>query len=271
MQDLVGRVAVVTGGANGIGAGLARRFLQEGMNVVIADNSVPDLLRAESELAPLGDVLAVETDVAEVDSVQRLADAAVARFGAVHVLCNNAGVGGMQRFSTIDQLTWEWTVGVNLWGVVHGCRVFLPILAAQDQAYIVNTASMAGFTTGPYQAPYKVTKAAVVALSESLSNEFAHEYPHIDVAVLCPAYTATAIGNDERNAPAAYIPRAEADPDLADLRAKVSRAITEEGMSTERIADLVVQGMAARKTHIFPHPEWLDKWQERVDSVRAQA
>ncbi|MDH6282576.1 SDR family NAD(P)-dependent oxidoreductase [Prescottella agglutinans] len=270
MQDLSGRVAVVTGGANGIGLGLARRFLREGMQVVVADNSAGDLARAERELAQLGDVLAVEVDVADAASVQHLADATVDRFGAAHVLCNNAGVGGLQRFSTTNQATWEWTMGVNLWGVIHGCRIFLPILAAQDRAYIVNTASVAGFTTGPYMAPYKVTKAAVMALSESLSNEFATEYPHIDVAVLCPGHTATAIRNDERNAPAGHISRAEADPGLEDLREKLNRANEEQGMSTDDIAELVVQGMAARKTHLFPHPEWLAKWQERVDNAKAQ-
>lgn len=270
MQDLAGRVAVVTGGANGIGLGLARRFLKEGMRVVIADNSAADLERAERELAPLGEVLAVQTDVADADSVQRLADAAVARFGAVHVLCNNAGVGGMQRFSTIDKATWDWTMGVNLGGVINGCRLFLPILAAQEEAYIVNTASIAGFTTGPYMAPYKASKAAVVALSESLSNEFALEFPHIGVAVLCPAHTATAIRDDERNAPAGVVPRAEADPQLAALRERINTA-NEDGMPTSEIAELVVRAMAERKTHIFPHPEWLERWQERVDQVRAQA
>lgn len=147
MKDLRGRVAVVTGGANGIGLGLAERFLQEGMKVVIADINEQDLARAEQSLAASGEVLAVTTDVSREDSVQSLADAAVARFGGVHVLCNNAGVGGTQRFDTVGQATWEWTIGVNLWGVVHGCRIFLPILAAQDEAYIVNTASMAGFTS----------------------------------------------------------------------------------------------------------------------------
>lgn len=269
MQDLIGRVAVVTGGANGIGLGLARRFAQEQMKVVIADNSAEDLDRAERELSGLGEVLAVQADVADPASVEALAAAAVERFGAVHVLCNNAGVGGMQRFSTVDHTTWQWMMGVNLWGVVNGCRIFLPILAAQDEAYIINTASMAGFTTGPYLTPYTATKGAVIALSESLSNEFALEHPNVSVAVLCPAYTATSIRHDERNAPAGYIPRALADPELAELREKVDRTIEVEGISTEKIADLVVQSMAAGKTHIFPHPEWVDAWQQRVDRVRA--
>lgn len=270
MRNLQGRVAVVTGGASGIGLGLATRFLEEGMKVVIADIDVHGLAVAEAKLSELGDVLAVKTDVARVDSVQALADAAVARFGAVHILCNNAGVGGTQRFDTVGHATWEWTIGVNLWGVIHGCRIFLPILAVQDEAYIVNTASMAGFTSGPYQATYKTTKAGVVALSECLANEFAIEHPNVGVAVLCPAYTATEIRNDERNAPAGHVPRAVADPGLNDRRETVYSTLEQEGISPEDLAALVVDALAERKTHIFSHPEWFDVWQQRVDKVRAQ-
>lgn len=269
MKHLEGRVAVVTGGANGIGLGLATRFLQEGMRVVVADNDNASLDRALSELAPLGEVLTVNTDVAEEDSVRALAEAAVARFGAVHVLCNNAGVGGMQRFSTTNLATWRWTLGVNLWGVIHGCNLFLPILAAQDEAYIVNTASMAGFLTTAPLHPYAASKAGVVALSETLAHEFATEYPHVGVAVLCPAYTATAISNDERNAPSGHVPRSVADPELEPLRSQVNTDIN-AGVSTTEVADLVVRGMAARKTHIFPAPEWLNYWQDRVDRVSEQ-
>jgi NAD(P)-dependent dehydrogenase (short-subunit alcohol dehydrogenase family) len=270
VRELRGRVAVVTGGANGIGKGLATRFLEEGMRVVVADNDRRDLDRAAAELAELGEVLAVPVDVADSASVQALADAAVDRFGAVHVLCNNAGVGGAQRFSTIGQGTWEWTLGVNLFGVIHGCRIFLPILAAQDEAYIVNTASMSGFLTGGYLTPYNVSKAGVVSLSEGLAFEWAEEFPHIGVAVLCPAYTATAIRHDERNAPPGHVPRAEADPLLADHRERVNRTI-EQGLPVSLVADLVVRGMAERRTHIFPQPEWLRLWAERVDRVTAQA
>ncbi len=271
MTNLEAKVAVVTGAARGIGYGMATRFLQERMKVVLADNDPEELDRAASKLASLGEVHAVRADVADADSVRALHDESVARFGAIHVLCNNAGVGGMQRFSTISQATWEWTVGVNLWGVIHGCRIFLPTLAKQDQSYIVNTASMAGFTTGPYQADYKATKAAVVALSESLANEFATEHPNVGVAVLCPAYTSTAIRHDERNAPRGHVPRAQADPGLQELRETVYSTIEQEGITPEEIADMVVKALAAGRTHIFPHPEWLDRWQERVDQVRTQA
>lgn len=268
MRTLNGRVAVVTGGANGIGLGLATRFLQEGMHVVIADNDDASLGRASESLARFGDVLAVRTDVSDAASVESLRDAALARFGAVHVLCNNAGVGGLQRFARTTLATWEWTLGVNLHGVIHGCNLFLPVLARQDEAHIVNTASMAGFVTGPYMGPYYASKAGVVALSESLAAEFSTEYPHIGVSVLCPAYTATDIRHDERNAPDGHMRRSETDPDLDARREETYRNI-ESGISTADIAELVVEGMAARRTHIFPHPEWVGYFQQRAAAIAA--
>ncbi|MEU8138898.1 SDR family NAD(P)-dependent oxidoreductase [Streptodolium elevatio] len=268
MQRFEGRVAVVTGGANGIGLGLAKRFLAEGMRVVIADNDDVSLKRAQGELEGIGEVLGVRTDVADATSVAELRDAAVARFGAVHVLCNNAGVGGLQRFARTTLATWQWTLGVNLHGVVHGCHAFLPVLAAQDEAHIVNTASMAGFVTGPYMGPYFASKAGVVALSESLAAEFATEYPHIGVSVLCPAYTATDIRHDERNAPDGHIPRSQSDPDLDDRREATYRNI-EAGISTADTAELVVQAITERRTHIFPHPEWVGYFQQRAAAIAA--
>lgn len=235
MKDLRDRVAVVTGAADGIGLGLATRFLQEGMDVVIADNVADDLARAEESLRPLGNVLAVETDVSDRGSVQRLADASVDRFGAVHVLSNNAGAGGFQQSATTSLATWEWAVGVNLLGVLNGCNIFLPILARQQEAYIINTASMSGFLTGPHLEPYSVAKAGVVSLSEMLAADFAIEYPHIGVAVLCPAHTVTSIRPDE-------------------LRETVNSTIEQHGICTDEIARLIIDGMANRKTHIFPRP-----------------
>jgi len=269
MRELRGRIAVVTGGANGIGLALATRFLREGMRVVVADNDEESLARAEKELSAGGEVLGIRTDVADAASVRALADAAVDHFGAVHVLCNNAGVGGQQRFSRTPLATWAWTLGVNLWGVINGCHVFLPILVAQQEAYIVNTASMSGFLTGGHLMPYNVSKAGVVSLSEGLAAELAEDAPHVGVAVLCPAFTATAIRYDERNAPPGHIPRSQADPELEELRQRVDAAI-DAGIPPSEVADLVVWGMAERKTHLFPHPDWLDRWDERVARVRAQ-
>lgn len=263
MKDLSGRVAVVTGGANGIGRALATRFLEEGMSVVLADNDEGDLHRTESDLRALGDVVGVLTDVADASSVNALADTAVDRFGAVHLLCNNAGVGGMQRFATTTLATWEWTLGVNLYGAVYGCHTFLPILAAQEEAHIVNTASIAGFLTGPYLHAYFTSKAAVVALSESLAAEFAIELPHVGVSVLCAAHTSTAIRHDERNAPPGHVRRSVADPDLEPIREALNRDI-EAGMPADEVASLVVRSIAERRLHIFTHPELVEQFKDRA-------
>jgi NAD(P)-dependent dehydrogenase (short-subunit alcohol dehydrogenase family) len=268
METLSGRIAVVTGGASGIGLGIARRFLKEGMKVVIADVDTTAMTRATEALAPLGEVFAHRTDVADAAQVQALADAVVARFGAVHVLVNNAGVGGFQRFENTTLETWRWTLGVNLWGPINGCKIFLPILAAQDEAHIVNTASMAGFNYIPYLHPYSVTKAALVALSEGLYLEFQKEKPHIGVSVLCPAYTATNIPDDERNAPPGYVRRIDAEPDLEPIRQAVNAGIR-AGKSPDELAEYVVRGIRSRALHIFSHEDWTNGMRTRIDRIAA--
>jgi len=255
MRNFDGRVAVITGGASGIGFALARRLGAEGMKLVIADVDEPALAKAAAELKAAGhDVLPRRTDVSKAEDVQALADAAVARFGAVHLLCNNAGVGGFQRFGTTGAATWDWIVGVNLWGAIHGCRIFLPILESQDEAHIVNTASVAGIYAYPYLHPYNVAKAGVVALSEGMWREFATEKPHVGISVLLPASVDTAIVNDERNAPVGHVTRAEADPALAEFR-KMYVAGIAAGKSPAEVADIVLQGIRERQLHIFTHPE----------------
>ena len=160
MQELAGRVAVVTGGASGIGKAMAARFAAAGMHVVIADVEEGPLGATADELG----VVAVRTDVSDAASVQALADEVVARFGTAHVLCNNAGVGGGGRISTLTLNDWKWVLDVNLWGVVHGLHSFLPLLLANDEGgHVVNTASMAGLSAWPGIGPYNASKYAVVA------------------------------------------------------------------------------------------------------------
>ncbi|WP_097093725.1 SDR family NAD(P)-dependent oxidoreductase [Novosphingobium sp. Chol11] len=262
------RIAVVTGGASGIGFALAERLLDEGMKVVIADIDSDALDRAVAALADKGDIIGHRTDVSNPDSLQSLADTAVARFGAVHLLCNNAGVGGFQRFGSLTREAWEWVIGVDLWGPIHGCRIFMPILQQQDEAHIVNTASMSGFVYGPYLQPYSVAKAGVVALTESLYREFEKEGSHIGVSVLCPAFTATAISNDERSAPSSVARRGDLDPDLAPVRDAV-RDMMAAGKTAAEVADITVQGIRERKLHIFPHPSWLAAVEQRMKNILA--
>jgi len=269
MRNFKGRVAVITGGASGIGLALARRLGAEGMKLAIADVDEAALAAASAELEAAGhEVLARRTDVSKADEIQALADATVARYGAVHLLCNNAGVGGFQRFETTGAATWDWVVGVNLWGVVHGCRIFLPILDRQDEAHIVNTASVAGIYSYNYLHPYNVAKAGVVALSEGMWREFATEKPHIGISVLLPASVATAITDDERNAPPAHVRRTQADPSLDEFR-KLYVAGIAAGKSPVEVADIVLAGIRDRQLHIFTHPETRALVTQRAEDIAA--
>lgn len=268
MKHLRDRVAVVTGAANGIGRALSRSLLDEGMSVVLADKNAEDLHTTARELSAHGDVLPVLTDVSDTSSVEQLADTAEARFGAVHVLCNNAGVGGYQRFSTVDIETWKWTLGVNLWGVINGCHVFLPRLVGHEEAHIVNVASMAGFSTARYLSPYVVSKHGVVALTECLAAEFEIDHPQIGVTAVCPAYTNTKISEDERSAPPGHISRSAADPSLEDYR-QAANANKAAGQSAEDVATAIVDGIRENRLHVFPQPEWLVRIMQRPAAIVA--
>lgn len=269
MKYLRDRVAVITGGANGIGLGLARMFVREGIKVVLADVNLQELDAAAAELTAMGGVVHTQrTDVSDVIDLERLADAAMTRFGAVHILCNNAGVGGFQRFENTTAQTWNWIVGVNLWGAINGTRIFLPILQKQDEAYILNTASMSGFTYAPDHHPYNVSKAGIVAFTEGLYFEFRRDKPHIGVSVLCPAHVNTRIGDDERNAPAGHQPRSITDPDLESFRQLVNSKLR-AGKSPENVAEIVLCAMRERRLHIFTHPEWLEVIRQRTDDILA--
>lgn len=271
MDKFAGRIAVIAGGASGIGRALADRLGAEGMKLVIADVDEGAMTEAAGALAAKGfEVMTQRTDVSKADEIQALANAAVARFGAVHLLCNNAGVGGFQRFETTGAATWDWIVGVNLWGVIHGCRIFLPILDAQDEAHIVNTASVAGIYAYDYLHPYNVAKAGVVALSEGMWREFKNHKPHIGISVLLPASIATAITRDERNAPAGHILRTQADPSLEEFR-KIYLASIAAGMSAAQVADIVLDGVKKGDLHIFTHPETRALALQRGEDIAANA
>lgn len=202
MEQLEGKVAVVTG-ASGIGRALADRFAAEGMKLVLADVDEAALDAAAKELADAGTAtLGVVTDVADAASVDALATKTLAEFGAAHVVCNNAGVGGHGYASWEGPLSdWEWVLGVNLWGVIHGTRAFLPALLEQDEGHVVNTASAAGLGSIPFMGPYSATKHAVVGLSEALFHELALRGSNVKVTVLCPAFLNTRIAEFGRNWP----------------------------------------------------------------------
>jgi NAD(P)-dependent dehydrogenase (short-subunit alcohol dehydrogenase family) len=198
LQDLRGRVAVVTGGASGIGRGIARQLIGAGMQVVIADIERDALSRTADEIGAAG----IPADVSDLESVRALARSVTGRFGAVHVVCNNAGVGPMARIADLTIEDWQWLIGVNLYGVIHGVQTFLPILEANaDGGHIVNTASMAGLVAPQRLGAYSVTKFGVVALTEVLAAELAQAGSRVGATVLCPGTVRTNIRTSSRNRP----------------------------------------------------------------------
>ena len=256
MELTDGSVAVVTGGASGIGAALGHAFAAAGCSVVLADvdGSALDAVAGTID----GEVLTVVTDVSVAADVERLAEAAFDRFGAVHVVCNNAGVSTFNPVvaQTLDD--WRWVLGVNLWGVVHGVQAFLPRLLAQGQpAYIVNTSSLAGLASGlPSLGPYNVSKVGVVALSETLRMELAMAGAPVGVSVLCPGSTPTAILESERNRPSALGTETRV-PDGDMMRDAVRSGFDGPGARTRRGGG----GRRARRRAerpVLDHHQWGD-------------
>lgn len=256
MQELEGRVAVVTGAASGIGRALAERFAAEGMKVVLADVELAPLEAAVDALRAGGaEAIGVPTDVSRADEVQALADRTIEAFGAVHVVCNNAGVESGGTLAEIPLATWEWVLGVNFWGVLHGCRTFLPLLRAQGEGHIVNTASVAAFDAGlPTFAPYAASKFAVLALSESLDIELRGGDEPIGLSLLAPGVVRTNMPAAERNRPEG-VPATGDDPVRAALLARLARLADSVGLEPADVAGMVVDAIRARRFFVLTHPE----------------
>lgn len=270
MQDLKGKVAVVTGGASGIGKAMADRFAAEGMKIVIADVQQDALDRAKADLEGRGaEVLAVLCDVSKLEKVEDLARQTVARFGGVHVLCNNAGVASAGAAWERSHADWEWVMGVNLWAVVHGVRVFVPLmLASGEECHVVNTASMAGLITAPGMSIYNVTKFGVVSLSECLFHELKMRNAKVGVSVLCPAWVQTGIVDSERNRPAEFANPESMKPgqDAKMLEAMVRQLVT-HGQTPEKIAGDVLNAVKTRKFYILTHPEFKALVKTRMEDI----
>lgn len=255
MDQFEGRTAVVTGAASGIGRALAERFAAEKMRVVLADVEAAPLREVEDALLERGaDVLAVEMDVRKPESVEDLRRRAVEAYGNIHVLCNNAGVatgGLMWELSTAD---WEWTLGVNLWGVINGIRAFLPgMLAHGEGGHIVNTSSIAGVVGGPFQAAYVVSKFGIIGASEALFYELRELNASVGVSVVCPGFVNTRIIDAVRNFPAEFGPRPPMAPDDAS---EALRQMMAAAMSPAEVADATFEAIRARQFWVLTHREF---------------
>jgi NAD(P)-dependent dehydrogenase (short-subunit alcohol dehydrogenase family) len=264
MKSVDGRVAVITGAASGIGRAMARTFGAAGMKIALADIEPGALGEAQGQLADDGvEARAFRCDVSRADEVQKLAEDVREAFGAVHVVCNNAGVfcGGTTWGTSLND--YEWVLGVNVWGVIHGIRTFVPILLEQDEpAHVVVTASMAGLTTGPMTAAYFMSKHAAVALSESLFHELAaREGCRVGVSVLCPELVNTRIFQAERNRPP-HLKR-DAEEDLPEETKQVETATSQVaslGLEPRVLAERTLAAILEERFWVLP-PEG-DTWRE---------
>lgn len=270
MQLTQDTVAVVTGAGSGIGLALADSLARRGCRLVLADVQADALDTAAEQIAAHGvDVIGVRTDVSRRDEVDALAAATMERFGAVHVVCNNAGVSGAGDpwFGPIEG--WEWTMGVNFWGVVYGVRAFLPLIAMSGPGHIVNTASILGLL--PAMSPaYDASKHAVVALTEDLYHTVQAAGLPIGVSCLCPGWVRTGILDADRNWPAELGPKPVTDAAGAVSRKYVQGAI-DEGMQPGQVADLVVDAIGSGRYWVLPSPEFVDLAIERFHRIAERA
>jgi NAD(P)-dependent dehydrogenase (short-subunit alcohol dehydrogenase family) len=271
MDDLRGKVAVITGGASGIGRALAERFAAEGMKIVIADIDEVAMRAVEVQLAEGGtEVLTQVCDTSLEAEVQALADAAMSRFGGAHVLCNNAGVIGKGDAWCSPIAVWDWVIGINLYGVIHGIRAFLPIMEDQGEGHIVNTASMAGLVALPGAAPYNVTKTGVVALSEGLYLELKATGSPVRVSALCPGFVKTNLAKGQKWTERLGTEPGAAQTPMAQMMDAVLAQGVEEGIEATDVADQVVDAIRTERFWVLTHPEMRQAPVERMQRAADQ-
>jgi|SRR5579871_1182687 len=260
MQLERGDVAVVTGAASGIGFGIASALADRGLRVVLADVEAAALAEATAQLVGS---LGVPTDVSDRGQVQSLHDQAMDRFGRVDVVVNNAGVGIAPRLVwEMHELDWQWVLGVNLWGVIHGVSVFVPGLVERGRGHVVNTASIMGLGNWPMSGPYTVSKHGVVALSETLRAELASRAPGVGVTVLCPSYVPTRIGDAARNRPAALTPSGQPPRPPREMRGH-------EPVPPRTVGDQVVAAIESGRFYLTTHPGQEPVVRSRMEAILA--
>ena len=273
-----GHTAVITGAGSGFGLEASRIAAQRGMNVVMADVQADALERATAEIAAEiastgAQVLSMRVDVSKADDIEQLAAATQQRFGAPHVVFNNAGVGAGGLIWEHTLKDWEWVIGVNLMGVAHGVRVFTPLMLAAAQAdpgyrgHIVNTASMAGLLNAPNMGVYNVSKHAVVAISETLYQDLALVTEQVHAHVLCPFFVPTGIHQSERNRPPAFQHDAKATRSQLIAQAMSDQAVTKGKVTAAQVAQFVFDAMDENRFYIFSHPKSLASVQVRLEDI----
>lgn len=260
LQQLQGKVAVVTGGASGIGRAIAARLVDQGMKVVIADIEEAALDKTAAEIGALG----IRTDVSSLESVQSLADEVVRQYGGVDLFCNNAGVASTAKIEDMSLSDWDWIIGVNVFGLIHGMKAFLPLLRANpDGGYLTVTASMSSFHVTPEVGGYAVSKFAVVALAETLALELEADEENIGVTILCPGPVSSNLGASQRNRSAEITGGGMVDNDLEQSdRGQALRWITPES-----VADTLLQAIKRGDLYAFTHPEWEPMVQKRYQKI----
>jgi NAD(P)-dependent dehydrogenase (short-subunit alcohol dehydrogenase family) len=269
MKNFKDKVAVVTGGASGIGFALAEAFARKGMKIVLADVEAKALRAAEQQLLAAGcEVLAVRTDVSKLASVQRLAARTAERFGNVHVLCNNAGIVPPDRYKPLWETSlhdWKWALDVNLWGVIHGIHCFLPaMLAHGEKGHVVNTASVAGLISGSGSGAYGVAKHGVVRLTEGVFTSLRERKAKIGATVLCPGVVATGIYNSERNRPGV------SDADKANKQEayhKIAKDLYKTAMQPDQVAEQVMQAIRDEELYAVTTTAFDDAVRERMEAI----
>lgn len=277
MKQYAGGVAVITGAASGIGREFANSAASNAMKLVLADIQQEALDAAVAAFQAQGvEVIGVRTDVSSARDVQALADAALQAFGKVNLLFNNAGVtsGGLVWEHT--EQDWNWVLGVNLHGVVHGIRVFTPLMLAQAKreadyrGHIVNTASMAGLLTAPSQGIYNVSKHAVVALSEALYHDLELVTDQVHCSVLCPSYVQTNIGQSDRNRPQALVNAQPLTTSQSVTRQSVLHSLAAGDVTAQQVSEVTFEGIRERKLYIYPSPQALSRVKMRMEDIVAQ-
>lgn len=265
MEDLSGKVAVITGGASGIGLAMARRFATDGVRLVLGDIEDKANEAAAARLRDDGaQAHAVHVDVTDPASVDALYEAALSSEGAVHIICNNAGVATGGPAWEIPLEAWEWVLDVNLRGVIHGIHSFVPHLIEQGEGHVVNTASAAGLVNAPGIAPYNASKHAVVAISETLAQDLVFAGANVGVSVLCPAFVRTRIHEADRNAPDNV---SHGPSEGAKLSWDVFSAMVEAGIDPGIVADQVAEAVKNNRFYVLTHPESLEWIRARVETM----